>query len=345
MYVFFSKTVLFISLSLLLSIQTAFSQGKAISFSKEQKVEGISDSELLLRVKKSLNTSFLESNLELLTVDEVENKGLSGTSSVSFAAKDAQLRTVASGDIAFIFEVTISMGVVELTLSNWVHVPNTSKYAFGQLTVDVECPKKVSGTMKKSRINVWTGLKTVAEETANALLDNFVESLSEAADGNTSVVAQKFATGVPTDIKTVGIIILKHEMVEIEEKINESNSDKLKNKNKERHNKMASTANSKLSGVLATFPYKYVVATNRTELNALYKEGYTYVLDCKAYDNMKNGNFKSSAKVEYFYELYIRDLSNNVNYVLTKKLSERSVYNYNLMINKFLVKGIEAEKK
>jgi hypothetical protein len=339
------KTFLLLSLSLLFSVTEVFCQGDVLSFSDSREINGVSDSELFQRSKKSLNTSFLESNLQLLEVEENGNGGITGSSIVDFATKDAQLRTVASGSLSFTFEVSIMSGEVELTLTNWVHHPSKSKYNFGQLTTDPECPNKVSGTMKKSRNNVWTDLKTTAKETSETLLENFINSLGEKADGQTELMSQTKTIGLPSDIKSVGVIFLKHQLAEIEETSNPSNSEKLKNKNKEQHNVMAPKANDKLENVLAEYPYKYVVANDRSQLGELYEEGYKYVLDCVAYDNMKNGNFKSSAKVEYFYELYIKDLSANTIYIITDKLSERSVYDFKLMINKYLKKAIEDTEK
>jgi hypothetical protein len=172
-----------------------------------------------------------------------------------------------------------------------------------------------------------------------------VNGLAERADENTELLSQTLATGLPADIKDVGVIILKHEMAEIENGPNPSNSEKLKNKNKEQHNVMAPKANEKLEKVLLEYPYKYIVANDRSELENLKEEGYTYLLDCMAYDNMKNGNFKSSAKIEYFYELYILDLATNTKYIITDNLSERSVYDYKMMINKYLKKAIENSEK
>ena len=344
MIVSISKTLL-LSLSLLFSITGVLGQDKLLSFSESRNVEGISENELFLRAKKSLKTSFLESNLQLLEVEEEVNKSIKGNSIVSFATKDAQLRTVASGSISFDFEVTIENETATLLLTNWVHIPNKSKYLFGQLTTDAECPNKVGGTMKKSRVNVWTDLKTTAKETSTILLENFVNSLAEKSDNNTELISQTTTTGLPADIKSVGVIILKHEMAEIENIQNPSNSEKLKNKGKEQHNIMAPKANEKLEKVLEEYPYKYIVADNRSQLEDLYEEGYKYVLDCIAYDNMKNGNFKSSAKVEYFYELYILDITTNTRYIITNKLSERSVYDFKIMINKYLKKAIEESEK
>lgn len=340
-----SKTCTLLGLLVLFSVTEVLGQGETLSFSESRKMEGVSTDELFLRAKKSLNTSFLESNLQLLEVEEDVNRSIEGKSIVSFATKDAQLRTVASGDISFDFEVTIENGEATLILTNWVHIPSKSKYLFGQLTTDAECPIKVGGTMKKSRINVWMDLKTTAKETSSTLLDNFIGSLGERAYENTELSAQTLTTGLPSDIKKVGVIILKHQLAEIKDVANPSNSEKLKNKNKEQHNIMAPKANEKLEKVLEEYPYKYVVADSRSELESLQEEGYKYVLDCMAYDNMKNGNFKSSAKIEYFYELYILDLSTNTKYIITDKLSERSVYDFKMMINKYLKKAIEESEE
>jgi hypothetical protein len=335
------KSYLVVGLSIVLFSANALAQSELLSFSESRTVSGVSDSELFLRAKKSLNTSFLKSNLELLEVEETANSSIKGKSSVDFATKDGQLRTVASGSVSFEFMVNISDGKAELILTNWVHQPNNRKYDFGEVTTDAECPKKVGGTMKKSRNNVWTDLRTTAEETSATLLKNFVESLGEKAEGNVQLTSQTITDGLPADIKTAGVIFLKHQLAEVEAAPDANNSERLRNKNKEQHNQMAPSANEKLNKAAADYPYKYVIASNRAELEKLQKEGYKYGLDCMAYDNMKNGNFKSSAQVEYFYELYVRDLSDNTRYIITSKLSERSVYNFNLMIGKHLMKAIE----
>lgn len=338
---FYQNTALGFLIVLVFSGSQVFGQGSPLSFTESKTIEGISSADLYNRAKESLSTSFLQSNLQLLEVNETEGEKITGNSLASFATKDAQLRTVASGEISFTFEVTVKNNEATIELGNWEHIPSKSKYYFGQLTTDEECPIKVGGTMKKSRVNVWADLITTANEVSEAVLSNFINGLDTKSDGNANLSAQQWADGMPLDIKTVGIIILKHEMAEIDYDNEESNSDELKNKNKEQHNVMAAKANEKLDGVLKNFPYKYVVANSRSELDNLKKEGYKYVLDCIAYDNMKNGNYKSSAKIEYFYELYIKDLTTNENYFLTNKLSERSVYDYKMMINKYLKSAID----
>lgn len=337
----FLKSIFTLTFLTLLTFGNLFGQGNRFTFSQTKSVPNTSQDELFLRAKKALNTSFGQSNLQLLELEEDKNSLIKGYSIMEFSTKDAQLKTVASGSISFIFEVEFMAGSTTLSLTNFVHKPTNSRYDFGQLTTDTECPKKVGGTMKKSRINVWTELKSTAEENAKVLLNDFANSLDKKVDGDVVLTAQTIKSGLPSDIATVGIIILKHELAKIDNDPNASGVEKKKNANKKMHNKLALKANLELEAVVKEYPYKYVIANNRSELDGLYDQGYKYVLDCIAYDNMKQGNFKSSAKIQYNYELYVKDLSNNFRYIITNKLPERSVYDFKLMVIKNLTKAIE----
>lgn len=101
----FFKTFLLLCFISLLTASNTFCQGEKLSFSETKTVKGVNAKELFNRAQNSINKSFSESNLELLEVDEDGRTFISGKSIVSFSAKDAQLRTVASGSVSFEFEV------------------------------------------------------------------------------------------------------------------------------------------------------------------------------------------------------------------------------------------------
>lgn len=317
----------------------SYAQGNGLSYSVQEESLQTSDSELYIRAKKWVSKTYSESATQLIGLKESPNESIIGYSSMNFTTKDAQLKTVASGSIDYRFEIKISPGEYELTLTNFTHVPLNPKYDFGVVTTDEECPIKVKMTMKKSRINVWRELKHRIKEDMEPLIASFRETMQKETEGDVAINAQKVLKGIPDDLAESRIIFLKHDSVKVEKPVDNDRIALIRYKNQQMHNSKVQKANTQLLELAKEYPNTYTIAY-RKDVDALKASGYKYLLDCLAFENLKKGDFKSNSNFTYMYELFIRDLENNYMYTLKGSVAEMEVYDYKKMM-RVLMKNLK----
>ena len=178
-------------------------------------------------------------------------------------------------------------------------------------------------------------------ELNGALLVKQQKAVKEFSEGEL-----KFVDGLPDDLNKSKVIFLKYDMVTVDAK------DKQAVYYQKRHNKNVPDANKELIEAAKKYPFEYIIAS-RKDIEKLKGEGYKYVLDSEAFQNMSRGfrqdeshsSTTTKTITANYYYLYFEEIGKNTAYVVSDKLSENQLYFPKYVMNNMVLKKVNKKFK